>query len=242
MHNGSARPAGILGVLKIPAPPRRPVVMTEADARRYGTPPKSLVRTLRSGGTAAMRRAIWQHENAEIFERSLAAAAAAEDAARRGAIAVIGNLWLAHVDKHGRQQDLGLAGCRVVTTAGVNYIVDAFQNLVELENMKYHGIGTGAGAEAVGNTALTTELTTQYAVSNTRATGTTGEQAGNANVYETIATITVSATVAATEHGIFSQAATGGGVMLDRTTFSVVNLASTESIQATYQFTVVSGG
>jgi hypothetical protein len=52
----------------------------------------------------------------------------------------------------------------------------------------------------------------------------------------------VSATVAATEHGILSQAATGGGVLLDRSVFSVVSLASSESIAATYQITFPSAG
>ena len=129
-----------------------------------------------------------------------------------------------------------------MTTAGVNFIVDAFQNLVELEDMKYHGIGTGTTAEAVGQTALITELSTQYSTSNTRPAGSTGEQSGNANAYETTATITVSASVAATEHGIFSRAATGGGVLLDRSVFAAVNLASGESLQATYSLTFPSGG
>lgn len=241
--NGSTKPSGALFLRKIAAPIARPVVLTEADARLYGSPPKSLIRAAAKNGRSPwIRKAAWQTENEENFERSIRAARAAEDAALGGAIAVIGNLWLAKIDRAGVQHDLGLASCRVITTAGVNYIVDAFQNLVELENMKFHGIGTGAAAEAVGNTALTTELTTQYSVASTRPTGTTGEQAGNANVYESVATITVSATVAITEHGIFSQAAVAGGVMLDRTTFAAVNLLNAESLQATYQFTVVAGG
>jgi hypothetical protein len=241
--NGTSKPFGSLSVRKIAAPIPRPVVMTEADARLYGSPPKSLIRSApKHGKMAYLRKVAWQTENAPIFERSLAAAQAAEDAARGGAVALIGNLWLAKIDRAGMQHDLGLVSCRVVTTAGVNYIVDAFQNLTELENLKYHGVGTGAAAEAVGNTALTTELTTQYSVASTRPTGTTGEQAGNANVYETVATVTVSAGVAITEHGIFSQAAVAGGTMLDRTTFAAVNLLSAESLQATYQFTVIAGG
>jgi hypothetical protein len=251
MHNASSQPHGTLGLRRIPAPPVRPVILTHADALRHGgglaahpeLARRGVVSSARKfGKSALLAKMAWQEENAPNFERSLAAAQAAEDAARGGAIAIIGNLWLAHVDLQGRQQDLGLASCRVVTTAGVNYIVDAFQNLTELENLKYHGVGTGAAAEAVGNTALTTELTTQYSVASTRPTGTTGEQAGNANVYETVATITVSAGVALTEHGIFSQAAVAGGTMLDRTTFAAVNLLTAESLQATYQFTVVAGG
>jgi hypothetical protein len=248
MRNGSVQPGGALLLRKIAAPPKRPVITTMADALKYGGGLKAhpeLTRRgmtfLRAGKRALAERVMWQERNSENFERSLAAASAAEQAALGGAVAIIGNLWLAKIDRAGVQHDLGLASCRVVTTAGVNYVIDAFQNLVELENMKYHGVGTGAAAEAVGNTALTTELTTQYSVASTRPTGTTGEQAGNANVYETVATITVSSPVALTEHGIFSQAAVAGGTMLDRTTFAAVNLASSESLQATYQFTMVAG-
>jgi hypothetical protein len=237
--NHFVAPAGTLTVRKIPAPLRRPAVMTVEDALRYGGGRKGARGTY--FGSARRRMLAWQEANAENFERSLAAQQAAEDASRGGALSVVGHLWLATVDRAGRRQDLGLAGCRVVTTAGVNYIVDAFQNLTELENMKYHGVGTGTTAEASSQTALVTELTTQYSVSSTRPTGSVGEQSGNANVYETAATITVSASVALTEHAIFSQAAVAGGTMLDRTLFGVVNLASGESLQATYDFTITAG-
>jgi hypothetical protein len=142
----------------------------------------------------------------------------------------------------GSIEDLGLMGLRVVTTAGVGYIVDAFQNIVEPENMKFHGFGTGGTAEASADTALVTELTTQYATDNTRPTGTTVEGASG-NIYRTVATLAPDANVAITEHGVFSQAATGGGVLLDRTLFSVVNLvASVDSLQVTYELTFAAGG
>lgn len=137
----------------------------------------------------------------------------------------------------------GLLSTRVVTTTGVGYIVDAFQNLVELENLKFHGFGTGATAEAVGDTALVTELTTQYATDNTRPTGSTTEAA--ANIYRTVATLSpdTGGTIAVTEHGIFSQAATGGGTLLDRSVFSAVNVvAGSDSLQTTYDLTIASGG
>lgn len=241
------RPSGSLRGRIIPVPLKRPAVRTVEDALRYGGGLKGRpypgTRYGRFDKTHDRRGLItWQEANAENFQRSLAAQQAAEDAARGGAMAAVGHLWLARVDLKGRVHDLGLASCRVVTTTGVNFIVDAFQGLVEPENMKFHGIGTGGSAEAVGNTALTTELTTQYSVASTRPTGSLGELAGNANVYETAATITVSSAVAITEHGIFSQAATGGGVMLDRTLFSVVNLATGESLQATYDLTITAGG
>lgn len=151
-----------------------------------------------------------------------------------------GQLTLRVIRADGRTIDYGLASLRVVTTAGVNFIVDAFQNTTELENLKYHGIGTGTNAEAAGDTALQTELTTQYSTDNTRATGTTTEGA-SANVYRTVATNTVDATVAITEHGVFSQAATGGGTLLDRSVFSAVNLSSGDGVQSTYDLTFNAG-
>lgn len=235
-----SRPSGSLRGIVIPAPLKRPTVRTVAEALRYGGG-RSAARGL-AVSRSQRARLDWQDANADNFQRSLAAQEAAETAARGGAMAAVGHLWLAKVDLQGCVQDLGLASCRVVTTTGVGFIVDAFQGLVEPENMKYHGVGTGGTAEAVGNTALTTELTTQYSVSSTRPTGSLGELAGNANVFETAATITVTAGVALTEHGIFSQAATGGGVMLDRTLFSAVNLATGESLQATYDLTFTAGG
>lgn len=141
---------------------------------------------------------------------------------------------------NGEVEDLGLMSLRVVTTVGVGYIVDAFQNLVELENMKFHGFGTGTTAEASADTALVTELTTQY-VSNVRPTGTTTE--ASATVYRTVATLAPDSggTIAVTEHGIFS--ADSAGVLLDRTVFSAVNLvASSDSLQVTYDLTLTAGG
>lgn len=150
-----------------------------------------------------------------------------------------GTISLVKIKANGQFVNYGLASLRVVTDAGVGFIVDAFQNLVELENMKFHGLGTGSTAEAANQTALVTELTTQYNPNDTRATGTTTEN--GANVYRTVGTNTVDGSAAVTEHGIFSQAAGGGGVMLDRSVFSAINLASGDSLQTTYDLTLTSG-
>jgi hypothetical protein len=141
----------------------------------------------------------------------------------------------------GKVDNYGLVSLRVVTDTGVGYVVDAFQNSVELENMKYHGFGTGTTAEAASQTALVTELTTEYSTNSTRPTGSQTEGA-TANVYRTVATLTPDSAVAITEHGIFSQAATGGGVMLDRSVFSAINLNGTgDSLQIQYDYTMPSG-
>lgn len=234
---GLTQPSGHLGLRKL-SPVARPRVRTVLDAVRYGTPQPLGIFASR----AKRALAEWQEANAVNFERSL------EDQARfqhglpmPNRLGVIGHLWLSTVGRDGRVTDYGLVSCRVVTDAGVQFIVDGFQGLVTMDSMKYHALGTGTTAESAAQTALVTELTTQYATSNTRPTGSLGEKSGDAKTYETSATVTVSASVAVTEHGIFSTATSGTGVLLDRSVFAAINLANTESIQSQYQLTMPSG-
>lgn len=153
---------------------------------------------------------------------------------------VYGSLYLTHVKADGEALELGLASMRVVTTAGANFLVDSLQGTVEPEILKFHGIGTGTNAEASADTALQTESTTALNPDSTRATGSLTEGA-SANIFRTVGTVTVDASVACTEHGILSAATTGTGTLLDRSVFSVVNLASGDSLQATYDFTITAG-
>jgi hypothetical protein len=152
-----------------------------------------------------------------------------------------GSLYLAHWDgEHEELTPLGLVSMRVITDAGVAAIADSFGNTFENELFNFHGMGTGTTAEAASQTALVTELTTEYNPNSTRATGV---QTTPTNVYQTVGTNTIdSGTPAVTEHGIFSQAATGGGTMLDRSVFAALNLASGDGIAFTYQLTLTSGG
>jgi hypothetical protein len=52
----------------------------------------------------------------------------------------------------------------------------------------------------------------------------------------------VDAAVTITEHSVFSQAAVPGGVLLDRSVFTGVALASGDSILTKYEITCSSGG
>lgn len=237
MHSGKIGPAGDLGLTiiresgaRIPAVeptawPLRPVTFT--DVLEHGGPQRGLSDEVNRWRLANTRN-LWRG-----FRRVFAARALRLPT-------FYGQLWLTVIRGDGQVVDLGLASLRVVTTAGVNYIVDAFQNTTEVENLKYHGIGTGNTAEAAADTALVTESTTALNPDNTRATGSTTEGA-TANIYRTVGTLTADASIAAVEHGIFSQAATGGGTLLDRSVFSTVNLASADSLQATYDLTFTAG-
>lgn len=152
-----------------------------------------------------------------------------------------GSLYVTHIRADGDVLELGLASMRVVTTVGVAYIGDSFRNTVEPENMRFHGIGTGATAEAIGDTTLVTESTTALNPDSTRATGTLATGA-SANIFRSVGTNLVDAGVACTEHGIFSQAAVPGGVLLDRSVFAVINLVAADSLQTTYDLTFAAGG
>lgn len=237
---GTARPGGELGLQVIRAAERRQFdqlaalsryparELSLAEIAEFGLPRPGLDPRV-NDWRAANARNLWRGARRVLAARVLRTST------------VYGSLYLTHITAVGEHIDLGLASMRVVTTAGVNFIVDAFQNLTELEVLKYHGIGTGTAVEAAADTALGAESTTALNPDSTRATGSTVEGA-SANVYRTVGTLTADAAIAATEHGIFSQAATGGGTLLDRSVFAAVNLASGDSLQTTYDFTVSAGG
>lgn len=139
--------------------------------------------------------------------------------------------------------DYGVVSRRVVTDAGVAYMVDDFDNAAgsaDISNFNYHGCGTGTNAEAVGDTALQTESTTALNPDSTRATGTRSQP--TAPQFRSVGTLTFDASAAVTEHGLFTQAATGGGTLWDRSQFSAINVSSGDSIQFTYTLTCTSGG
>ena len=145
--------------------------------------------------------------------------------------------------RYGRPGDVepqGITSRKVITDAGVAFLVDAWQNSTEMENLKFHALGTSSAAEAANQTALTTELTTQYQTDNTRATGTTTENA--ANVFRSVGTNTLDASATINEHGLMSQAATGGGTLWDRSLTGAQTLSASDSLQTTYDMTATAGG
>ena len=157
-----------------------------------------------------------------------------------GVMTAVGSLDVVLIKATGERIYYGTVGYRVITSAGVAYLVDAWQNSTEVENLKYHGCGTGTTAEASGDTALVTESTTALNPDSTRATGTQTET--SANVLKSAGTVTFDASAAISEHGLFSQAATGGGTLWDRTVFSAINVVSGDSIAFEYSATLSAGG
>lgn len=137
--------------------------------------------------------------------------------------------------------NLGRVSKRVVTTAFVNYLRDDLANAAggaDVSTFKYHGCGTGAVAEAIGDTALGAECTTVLNPDSTRAVGT--QVNGVSGQYSSVGTLTFDGAAAVTEHGLFSAAA--AGTLMDRSVFAAVNVGAGDSIQFTYVLTIAAGG
>lgn len=151
------------------------------------------------------------------------------------AIAIESRLYAKHFDGDGKLiKDYGLISTKVVTTVFVNFLVDNLQaETAEVGDCKFHDSGTGVVAEAIGDTDLGTKVETG------RATGNQGEGA-SANIYQTVGTITYTASRAITEHGVFTIAA--AGTLVDRSVFSAINVVNTDQIQFTYELTFPAGG
>jgi hypothetical protein len=153
----------------------------------------------------------------------------------------VGRLHATVIRADGSIERLGLIATKFITDLGVAFLVDDWDaSVTDLTNMNFHGCGTGVAAENQTDSALGTESTTALNPDSTRATGTRSQPA--ANQYRSVGTLTFDATAAITEHGILSQAATGGGVLWDRSVFSAINVVSGDSIQFTYTCTVSAGG
>jgi hypothetical protein len=142
---------------------------------------------------------------------------------------------------YGVWEDYGTVSYRVVTNAGVAFIVsDWNDNSTDITNFNFHGCGTGTAEESASDTALQAEATTILNPDNTRATGTRSTPASNQ--FRSVGTLTFDGSAAITEHGLFSTSGTGTGTLWDRSVFSAINVAPGDSIQFTYTVTLQSGG
>jgi hypothetical protein len=151
---------------------------------------------------------------------------------RQRVLRLEGDLVAWHIRADGLVIPKGCLSNDVVTDTGAGYIVDALQNLTEMENLNWHDCGTGSTAEAASQTALVTPF------GGSRVSGTQSEPASNQ--YRTTATIPFTSTLSIVEHGLFS--ASTVGVLWDRSLFTSIGVVSGDSIQFQYTLTVNSGG
>jgi len=152
-----------------------------------------------------------------------------------GVLTMYGTLSAKIIRADGTIIDLGPVGMRVVTDAGVAFLVDDWDDdTTDITNMNFHDSGTGdTGGELAADTTLETQ-----AGPTTRATGVKSQP--SANILRSVGTIAYTGTLAIVEHGLFSQAAQGG-TLWDRTVFSVINVVNLDSIQFTYDCTLTAG-
>jgi len=166
--------------------------------------------------------------------RSYKALLGAGIAANLGAVAFTGILSLRHyIAAESRWVDLGMVSARVVTDAGVAFLVDDWDNSVtDITTFNFHDSGTGVTAEAQTQTALVTPC------GEARDAGTKSQP--TAPQIRTVATHTYAGTFAITEHGIFSAATVG--TMWDRSLFAAINVVANDKIEFTYTLTVNANG
>lgn len=147
----------------------------------------------------------------------------------------ISTLMAELIKADGTRINFGVVSHRVVTTAFVSAIIDDLDNgSADISSYNFHGVGTGTTAATAGDTALETESTTALTVNSTRATGTRSQPFTYR--YQSVAIQTFDAPAAITEHGVFTQEATGGGGLMDRSVFSAINVVSGDGIQFTYYY------
>lgn len=114
----------------------------------------------------------------------------------------------------------------VLTTAGKTWIVNKMRG-TETGTLSHIGWGTGTTAEAVGQTALVTEVQTRQATTIT---------APSPTVHRAVATMTADATRNITEVGLFDAATAGD--MAVRALFTAIPLEANDQITFTLDITV----
>lgn len=122
-----------------------------------------------------------------------------------------------------------VSGPNVVTTVGKEFVASFLKSAALAAatfTARYIAIGSDSTAEAVGNTALGTEL----ARASASVTYTSG------GIYELTATFsTGTGTGSIYEYGLFSSST--GGTLVSRDTESLITKGANDSLQVTYQLT-----
>lgn len=97
----------------------------------------------------------------------------------------------------------------------------------------YIAIGTGTGAEALTDTALGTEITTNGGARAAATASRVTTDVAN-DTAQLVLTYNFTGSFAVTESGVFNDAS--AGTMLARKVFSAINVASGDSLQITWKF------
>ena len=143
----------------------------------------------------------------------------------------------ARVEKtDGTIKDYGLVSVREVTTNFAVHLVDCMLTSgIVVDNFNQHKMGSGSTAETSADSALITQ--------QVGAQGATGGAActhgASSNIYRSVGTLTAGSAYGCREHGIFN--ASTGGVMLDRSLVTSIDLNTDDVVTWTYELTVNAG-
>lgn len=135
------------------------------------------------------------------------------------------------------KKDYGLVSVREVTSAFAKRLVDGFTTSGDvIDNFNQHKMGAGSTAETDTETALVTQQTgAQAATGNAAAT-----HGATSNIYRTVGTLTAGSAYGCREHGVFN--ASTGGILLDRSVVTNIDLNTDDVVTWTYELTVNGGG
>ena len=123
------------------------------------------------------------------------------------------------------QEDIGN---NLVVNTGAAYIVDVWQNLVELKDMRYIASGIGGDNPDPSDVSLDTEVAN-------RVSGTVTEHASN--IIQIQGTIHYTASFAIVEAGLFNVLNTEMGTMFARRIFGAFNVGNGDALQFTWRIT-----
>jgi hypothetical protein len=130
-----------------------------------------------------------------------------------------------------------LVSVEEVTSAFAKKLVDAMVGSGDIVNdFNQHKMGAGSTAETDTDTALVTAQAGAQAATG----GAAATHGASSNIYRTVGTLTAGSAYGCREHGVFN--ASTGGVLLDRSVVTNIDLNTDDVVTWTYELTVNAGG
>lgn len=131
------------------------------------------------------------------------------------------------------KRDYGLLSVKEITQAFTKRLVDSLcDSAATMATFIYHKMGAGSSAETDTETALVTQQVGAAQGSQTHG--------ASSSVYQSVATLTAGSAYGCQEHGLFN--ASTGGVMLDRSLVTNIDLNTDDVVTWTYNLTCTFGG
>lgn len=131
------------------------------------------------------------------------------------------------------KRDYGLVSVKEITQAFTKRLVDSLcDSAATMATFIYHKMGAGSTAETDTDTALVTQQVGAAQGSQTHG--------ASSSIYQSVATLTAGSSFGCREHGLFN--ASTGGVALDRSVVTNIDLNTDDVVTWTYNLTCTFGG